>query len=155
MNLLKTLFGRIFHFVIERSARSTTFDSAIQRLADTGERVEQRMAQAAESERNRDTAAHITGIERWGQRRLRTALGASFIRDEHDEYKPDAPSMQGQRDAFRDARRETIALVQQMAVANVPLTQTVLHNDAGNLTVRGWLRYLEQHGAREASRLKG
>ncbi len=154
MNPLKSLLSKVLRFVIERSARSSTFDDATQRLTDAAERVEQRMGQAAESERNRDVAAHITGLERWGQQRLRTALGEPFVHDEHDSYKPDASSMPGQLDAFRDTRRETVALVEQLAAANVPLTQTVLHNDAGDITVRGWLRYLEQHASREASRLK-
>ncbi len=154
MNPLKNLLGRLFRFVIERSARHSSFDDAVQRLTDSQTRVIQRMEQAANTDSNRDVAAHITGIERWGQQRLHTTLGAPLVRDEHDDYRPAAASMAGQADAFRTTRQETLALVQQLAAANVPLAQTATHNSAGALTVRGWLRYLEQHASREASRLK-
>ncbi|MEO8167117.1 MAG: hypothetical protein ABI623_02660, partial [bacterium] len=50
----------------------------------SGAAVAERMARAADTPGNRDVAAHIIGIERWGARRLRTALGDVALADEYE-----------------------------------------------------------------------
>lgn len=53
--------------------------------------------------------------------------------------------------AFAEAREQTIALAHQ--AANLPPSVTARHNDLGDLSVKGWLAYLEGHATRELRRL--
>ena len=98
---------------------------------------------------------HIAGIERWGQSRLRVFVGAPFVRDEYDGYQPGTTlSLDEQRAFFRTTRQETIALAQTLAAAKIADTATVVHNDLGPLTARGWLCYLEMHARFEMKKLR-
>ncbi len=113
------------------------------------------MARTKNAEFAQPLLRHITGIERWGQSRLRAFLGAPLVRDEYDDYRPGKElDLDGQRSAFRETRDETIELVRQIAKANVPDSVTVAHNDFGPLSVRGWLRYLDAHASLESKKLR-
>lgn len=54
--------------------------------------------------------------------------------------------------AFAEAREQTIALAHQ--AANLPPSVTARHNDLGDLSVKGWLAYLEGHATRPEINLR-
>lgn len=95
---------------------------------------------------------HVIGIERWGQARLRVFLGEPFVAGGHRPYLPpdDASWEQLVRD-FAAMRAETVAIAERLAAA-AP-TRAVNHNQLGDLTAHGWLRYLDGHARRELRRL--
>jgi hypothetical protein len=98
---------------------------------------------------------HITGIERWGQRRLQILLGEPPIADEYDGYRPGTDlTLDEQRALFRETRTATLALIDQLQAAGVGDDATAPHNDFGPLTVRGWLRYLDMHANLESKKLR-
>ena len=102
-----------------------------------------------DSEYNRRVLSHIIGIERWGQSRLRVFLGEPLVLDEYNAYRPAREAtwpvlLQG----FADTRDETIRLAQQLASDSLAVP-TVLHNQFGPLTAKGWLQYLSAHASRE------
>ncbi|ADV66356.1 hypothetical protein [Deinococcus maricopensis] len=115
-----------------------------------------RLERTADTPDARATVRHIIGIERWGQARLRVALGqAAFVRDEHHVYKPpkDA-SLQELRETMSQTRSGTVALARALQ-ANPPEAGTsVEHNGLGPLTPKGWLRYLNGHADLESRRLR-
>ena len=124
-------------------------------MSQSGERVARQLAAAANTPTNREQAVHLIGIERWGQRRLRVLLGEPLVLDEYDGYRPaNSKGLPALASAFRTARADTVALVGRLQSAGVAPTATVPHNGMGDLTVRGWLSYLEAHAARESSRVK-
>ncbi|MCJ7624103.1 MAG: hypothetical protein MUO76_11415 [Anaerolineaceae bacterium] len=91
------------------------------------------------------TALHIIGIERWGQRRLRVALGEPFELDEYDEYQPSEDlGWEELIDTFHNARRETAALAKAMGERGDAHIY-IRHNQFGDLSVRSWFRYLDMH----------
>jgi hypothetical protein len=149
------LMNRLLHAIIEFGVRNKTLNELASILSQSGEHVAKQLAAAANTPVNREQAVHLIGIERWGQRRLRVLLGEPLVMDEYDGYRPaDGKGMTALASAFRSARADTVALVGRLQGAGVAPTATVPHNDMGDLTVRGWLSYLEAHAAREGSRVK-
>jgi hypothetical protein len=145
----------ILRILAERSARNLTLDELANRLQRSGGKVARRMRTASDRDWNREAAAHITGIERWGQHRLETALGKPLIMDEYDSYRPDSSrAMSELVAAFEATRAETLALVRRLQQASVSPTMTVAHNELGDLSVRGWLAYLNSHASRESIRIR-
>jgi hypothetical protein len=140
---------------LEGPGKAKSFDAWVTELEKSGAAIEQRMAKTKNPEYAQALLRHITGIERWGQSRLRVFLGAPFVRDEYEGYRPGKElGLEGQRAAFRETRSETIELVRQLQQANVPDSATVAHNDFGPLSARGWLRYLNAHASLESQKLR-
>lgn len=150
MGLRETITNRF----LERPFRNLTAAQMAERLQLDGRVLERTFAAAQSGAANRQLLSHITGIERWGQSRLRVALGAALTMDEYDSYRPpqdaDWTTLQ---DALRSTRQETVALAQQLGQA-VEAGVKIPHNQFGPLTVRSWLRYLDIHANLEAKKLK-
>ena len=122
-------------------------------LEQSGQAIDRRAAAARDTKRAQGVLHHNSGIERWGQSRLRVFLGAPFVHDEYEAYRPGTDlTLDGQRAAFRETRQDTIELVHELQKANVPDSATVMHNDLGPLSVRGWLRYLDMHASFESKK---
>jgi hypothetical protein len=151
---MKNPIGRIFNFFIERQAKKMTLAELAGRLEAGGERLAQRLAQISDSQKNREKLSHVIGIERWGQRRLRVALGEPLLTDEYDGYRP-APELdwQGLWAEFQATRQETVDLARQLEQAGAGDAR-VYHNEMGELSTRGWLHYLNGHADMECKRLK-
>lgn len=82
------LLPTLRNLFLERPARKRDYAYFAGRLEASGKELEARFAVAADSPENRRQLRHIVGLERWGQRRLRTALGEPPIQDEMDQYAP-------------------------------------------------------------------
>jgi hypothetical protein len=130
--------------LFERPAKRKDFDQLADMLQTNGEKIVGRVKQSGKSDRAREALVHLIGIERWGQRRLMVALGEPFIRDEYDDYRPDdVDEWRGLRDAFEATRGHTVELA--AALADAEFNGTIEHNAFGELTPRGWLKYLDFH----------
>jgi hypothetical protein len=104
--------------------------------------LEARYRAAAGDPKALRTLRHVVAIERWGQRRLRVALGdAPFERDESGAYAPpdDAP-YERVLDELR-VRAETVALARRVAAEDKAGGRRRAQR-MGPLTAAGWLRYL-------------
>jgi hypothetical protein len=150
MATLQKLIGLGLRPHAERRGRQRTLDEAARDLEDAGVRIDRHLAGKPDTPANREAIAHCVGIERWGQSRLRGGLGAPFVMDGHHGYRPDPTiGVAALRTAMAATRAETVALARELAAAGVDPAKTVPHNDLGDLTVAGWLAYLEQHAGRE------
>ena len=151
MSIVQRLIGLARRPMAERAARGKGLEQLAAELETSGTFIDARLARAHDTPGHRDAIAHWVGIERWGQRRLRVALGDPFIEDEHHPHRPDeAVGVEALRRAFAETRAETVALVHHLREAGVDPATTVRHNDLGELTVRGWLAYLIQHPEQES-----
>jgi hypothetical protein len=113
--------------------------------------VTRRFQTGSDTTRNRQTASHIVGIERWGQQRLRSLLGEPPVMDEYDGYRPGPDcTLRELADEFPQTRQATLALLQVLADRKIPLTQQVLHNESGLMSVGAWFVYFENHAGRES-----
>jgi hypothetical protein len=142
-------------FVFDKPARQQSLADLAAKMQKSGQTLEQLLATVSDAYANYDCLAHIIGIERWGQRRLRVALGEPLIMDEYDAYRPSiALFWDDLRAEFHTTRQETLELIQQLIQAGVDNTTAVRHNELGIMTVAGWIRYLDMHANLEAKKFK-
>lgn len=151
---MTSLLGRLLHFITERGAKNLTLDDLIGRLEKNTPTIQRWFETVPDIPKNHDLAKHVIGIERWGQRRLRVALGEPFMQEEYDRYRPAAHDMPTLSQEFADTRAETLRIARQLCEQHISPVQQVAHNDMGGVTVRGWLHYLDGHAYRESSRFK-
>ncbi|MBX3001477.1 MAG: DinB family protein [Caldilineaceae bacterium] len=150
-----SVIGTLLRVILERSSRTLTYGQALEKLHNSGESTANRIGKGADTPKNRKQAAHIIGIERWGQRRLKVVQGEPLVIDEYDSYRPtEELSMAEMGNAFHSARQTTLALVSEMQRDGVPLTKEIFHNQAQDLTLRAWLNYLNSHASRESMRIR-
>jgi hypothetical protein len=150
-----SLIGKLLHFVMERSAGKTNLDELQTKLQTASAGLASQMEKGADTPDNRQRASHVIGIERWSQRRLRTLLGEPLVMDEYDSYRPSPDlTLKALGAEFTAARQQTLALIQELRQANCVEGKTVPHNEIGNLSVLGWLVYINSHAAREAQGIK-
>jgi hypothetical protein len=155
MSTFQKILGAMIRPYVKRQARGKTIEDLAQRLEASREPVEARVSAAADTPANREAINHILGIERWGQRRLRVALGEPFERDSYRGYRlPDDALIADLQAGFRDTRSSTIALARELQQAGVDPGRTVPHNDLGDLTLVEWFAYLDGHAARERFRIR-
>jgi hypothetical protein len=153
MTLKERMTGLIAYFVLEQPARQQGLVKLTQNLNDSGEALKRDLERIEDTEQNYNQLRHIIAIEKWGQRRLKVALGEPFVRDENHAYKPDGTtSWEELKDVFTATRAETLTLAE--AFKNNDVKQKVLHNQFGPLSVLAWLRYLENHARLEGKRLR-
>ena len=159
MGIKEALFQGVASLIIERPAKNKSLAQWRETLAANGAAIEQRAAAATDAAKAQNVLRHITGIERWGQNRLRVFLGAPYVRDEYDGYRPgETLDLKGQIAAFHETRAETVELVRQVQAElqadGSALPAAVEHNDFGPLSARGWVAYLDSHANRESTRIK-
>lgn len=154
MALADLLRKPLVNLFLVRPGRKRSLAEWAQKLAQSGEVIGQRAA-AKQTAQAQATLRHITGIERWGQRRLQVALGQPLLHDEYDGYQPAVnDDWATVLDAFRTTRQATVSLVQQLAAAGISDQVLVPHNQFGSLPVRAWLSYLDTHANLESRRIR-
>ena len=149
----------LFHLgalvAVERPVRNAPLPVLSDHLRTSGDKIAARLATACDTAENRRLLSHVTGIERWGQRRLRVALGELFIQDEYDGYRPHREeSWENLIAEFKVTRQETLRLVDEIDKAAAGESLTIDHNQFGSLSVRGWLHYLDMHASGEIQKMR-
>lgn len=155
MGLKEAIMGAAAGVFIERPGHAKSYSEWKDALASSGAAIDARAVTAKDPVQASKVLRHITGIERWGQRRLRILLGEPPIADEYDGYRPGSDlSLDEQRAFFDTTRTATLILIDQLEAAGVGDDVTALHNDFGPLTSRGWLRYLDMHASLESKKFR-
>jgi hypothetical protein len=143
------------NLLIEWPAARRSYRRLGDELERDGAKLEARFSAAPDTPANREHIRHIVGIERWGQRRLRVALGELPVYDEMNGYLPRAAAPVAELNLdFGAARSETVVIARQLEVRHISPKTRVDHNQFGALTVRGWLVYLRFHANVEGGRVK-
>ncbi|UBV42257.1 DinB family protein [Deinococcus taeanensis] len=149
--------GLVVNRVLERPASRSSYTDLAQSLERSGTFLTGRAARAADTHANRELLAHIIGIERWGQQRLRAALGSHA--DQTDSYHGYRPAQDATLDELRalvtSTRAHTVDLARRLHRSAPDDALTILHNSLGPLSAKAWLRYLTQHADLESRRLRG
>jgi hypothetical protein len=140
--------------MIDRPARKKSAQDLISSLDEGRDALLTRYDAAQDNDANHKVMTHIIGIERWGQTRLRQALGEPPGEVEYDTYRPPQDTPWGDlRPLFEETRAETIRLAGDLDTAG-KLDAVVPHNTFGDFSIRGWLSYLASHSNLESKRLK-
>jgi hypothetical protein len=95
----------------------------------------------------------MIGIERWELRRIRVALGEPVINEEYDAYRPAEQDWSQLRASLRSARLATIAMGKTLRMAGVDANTRIMHNQFGEISLLGWLFYLDLHARIESMRI--
>ncbi len=155
MTIKHQLLRPIVYLILEMPASKLSYEDLAQRLENSCETITERITVVDDTPGNHEQLRHVIGIERWGQRRLRVALGEPFVLDELEGYKPSYavkwPALQTE---FRNTRHETIALARKLGKAKIDPSLKILHNSYGLLSPRGWLRHLDIHASTESKRIR-
>lgn len=147
--------GTILRIVTQFQVRNKSIEELIASTEAEGKTLVARTADKPDTPPNRQVLRHIIGIERWGQRRLKTFAGEPPIQDEYNGYQPaETLDFNALRATFEQTRAETIALVREIQQRGITTKATVRHNDMGDLTVANWLRYLTMHANLEMRQFK-
>lgn len=152
----KQIVAVVKNLMLERPARAAgraKLKANLERSqVEINSRLEALAVNAATETKHHTTLRHIIAIERWGQARLRVLLGEPFKDDNNHAYKPpESSSWESLRAAFNATRTETLGLADTLP--DDKLGSRVFHNDLGEMTALGWLRYLSIHAATEAKRI--
>ena len=140
--------------MVERPAKRKGFEGLMRDLESHHQTFPKHLQECGENEQNRKKLRHVIGIERWGQNRLRVALGQAYQHDEYHGYKPDKSlSWEALIQSYEKTRSTTLDLAKQIH-ASTGVEIKVEHNQWGSLTTRGWLQYLETHARLEGQRIK-
>jgi hypothetical protein len=150
-----SVMGPVIRFFLEVQVANRSYDRIARQLQSSQKGVSDRIFNASEKHNNHKLARHIVGIERWGQHRLRCALGEPLVLDDVDGYILKESHSGGHiAQDFDIARRETLALVQVLGATAGIEKQKVQHNELGPLSVKGWLMYLNAHAEIESKKLR-
>lgn len=155
MGLKETIMQAVAGVFVERPGQSKSLAEWQAALEAGGVAIDRRAAAAKDPVQASKVLRHISGIERWGQRRLRTLLGEPPVTDEYDSYRPGVDlTLDEQREVFRQTRAATVELAAMLSTTGVGDSATALHNEFGPLSARGWLRYLELHANLESKKIR-
>jgi hypothetical protein len=137
---------------LENPSKDKSFAQLRSMLELSGTQIRARLESG---EPNLKLLRHVITIERWGQNRLRSALGeVRFVLDQSGQYAPAATLGWAELKAeFANVRQETLEISRRLELAN-PMPGPVVHNQFGPVTVKGWLRYLEIHASTELRKLR-
>jgi DinB superfamily len=137
---------------LENPAKSKSFAQLRSALESSGVQMQARLESGKS---NPELLRHIIQIESWGQNRLRSSLGeVQFEMDRSRAYAPDAAlGWDELKSEFARVRQETLEIARRLESANPP-PGSVVHNQFGLLSVKGWLRYLNVHASTELRKLR-
>jgi hypothetical protein len=151
---MKRTLQAIQHFIalliIELPARAAGLDRLITRLEKNGQALEKRFLKTNDRPANQQILTHMIGIERWGQRRLRVALGEALVPEEYDHYRPEQQDWRKLQETFLSVRQETVSLGKSLRMAGVDPNTSIHHNQFGEISLLGWFYYLNLHASIES-----
>ncbi len=155
MALRETVLKLVAPLFIENPAQKQSFAQLTLRLEKSQGEIADRIngVKARNLERHRATMRHIIGIERWGTERLKVALGEAFKPDGQKDYHPDPNTdFAALLEDFNNTRLETLRVAKLVEQQNP--NAKIEHNGLGELSIKGWLAYLNIHSSMESQKLR-
>jgi hypothetical protein len=150
MNLVRFIFRTVFQLQV----RNKSLPDLIRAAEESGKTITAYLADKADTPKNRQQLRHIIGIERWGQRRLKTLLGEPPLQDEYERYQPaETLDFKTLANEFAQTRHATVDLLRVLQ-QNGAATGTAYHNAMGDVPITIWTRYLTTHAEFERKRIK-
>jgi hypothetical protein len=140
--------------LLERKIQGKSYKGYSQLFEESCRLIQSLIDRAEDNSKNRWELLHIIGMERWMQSRMRVALGAPFIQEEYDSYRPpeDTP-WQDLKRTFFDVREASCDLCIEFEAKNVDPAQKIVHNSVGEMSVKAWMEYVLSHSNRHAKRM--
>lgn len=152
MSRVMRFFGR---YVLDKPARANSYEQIHTNFESNTRAVLENIRKAnPKEEMNHRLITHIIGIERWSQTHLREFFGDAPGEHEYDLYRPaQDTAWEALSDLFSETRQQTLALIDQLSTTD-PQSTLIEHNTYGDLSAKGWLRYMATHALLESKKLK-
>ncbi|MEM9774012.1 MAG: hypothetical protein AAF902_05495 [Chloroflexota bacterium] len=143
--IIQTVAPMVFDWL----GKGTSVPDAAAELEASGKRNMQQLMEKMPTEHNYRKLNHLIGIERWGHRRIKTALGETAVIEEYDSYRPAfGLSWNELQDIYQVTRDETLNLANAIEEKDASDIR-VMHNEFGKITAKEWLIYLKLHANAE------
>jgi hypothetical protein len=154
-----SIMSRIIHFVggifFERPVRGMSAEALRAKLSASQSTFLAALRDKSDSAANKELLAHIIGIERWAQARIKQAHTGVIITEEYDGYRPAPDTSYVDLVHIADTTRtDSIALLQAVTAANIALTTPIEHPQFGTLSLAAWFQYILSHSMIEAKKLR-
>ncbi len=151
---VRAVAPNLFQVVQRYSGQQSTAE--LQDALDaSGQRISQKLMGMQPIKHNYYKLRHMIGIEKWGQSRLRVALGEPFVMEEYNGHLPPIGlSWNELQDLFAETRAQTIAIASEIQLNDSYHSYRILHNQFGELPVDGWLTYLRVHADGEFMQMR-
>lgn len=151
MNPISMLFKLYFTWQV----RNKSLNELISAAEAGGKTIMDNLKDKPDTPANRKQMRHIIGIERWGQRRLKTLLGEPPLTDEYDGYQPaESLDFNALKAEFKSTRAETAKILRTIQKKGLAKTGKALHNGMGEIPITIWAGYLTMHANFEHKRIK-
>ena len=140
--------------LFERNTKGKSYADNKRQLEESATLVQSMIDEASDNEKSRQELLHIIGMERWMQSRMKVVLGEPFTQEEYDGYRPpEDAGWQDLKQAFIQTRHDSYDICDALATKNVDGSQTVTHNQLGELSIRAWMEYMLIHSRDHAKRM--
>ena len=147
--------GMIFRLYFTWQSRNKSLNELISQSEASGKTIWDDLKDKSDTPANREKLRHIIGIERWGQRRLKTLLGEPPLTDEYNGYQPaESLDFKALRAEFKSTRAETAKLLRTLQKKGLAKTGQAYHNSMGEIPITVWAGYLTMHANMEYKRIK-
>ncbi|MCB9147777.1 MAG: DinB family protein [Caldilineaceae bacterium] len=147
--------GMIFRLYFTWQSRNKSLNELISQSEASGKTILDGLKDKSDTPANREKLRHIIGIERWGQRRLKTLLGEPPLTDEYNGYQPaESLDFKALRAEFKSTRAETAKLLRTLQKKGLAKTGQAYHNSMGEIPITVWAGYLTMHANMEYKRIK-
>jgi len=145
----------IFRSIFQLQTINKSLPDLIRGAEEGGQTLAAHLEGKPDTPANRQQMRHLIGIERWGQRRLKTMLGEPPIQDEYEGYQPaETLDLAALRTEFSATRAETLNIVNAIKAKGIAETAKAYHNGMGDVSLNLWIRYLTMHANFEGKRVK-
>ena len=146
--------GMIFRLYFTWQSRNKSLNELISQSEASGKTILDGLKDKSDTPANREKLRHIIGIERWGQRRLKTLLGEPPLTDEYNGYQPaESLDFKALRAEFKSTRAETAKLLRTLQKKGLAKTGQAYHNSMGEIPITVWAGYLTMHANMEYKRI--
>ena len=146
--------GMIFRLYFTWQSRNKSLNELISQSEASGKTIWDDLKDKSDTPANREKLRHIIGIERWGQRRLKTLLGEPPLTDEYNGYQPaESLDFKALRAEFKSTRAETAKLLRTLQKKGLAKTGQAYHNSMGEIPITVWAGYLTMHANMEYKRI--
>jgi hypothetical protein len=154
-----SIMSRIIHFVggifFERPVRGMSAEALRAKLSASQSTFLAALRNKSDSVANKALLAHIIGIERWAQARIKQGHTGVIIHEEYNGYRPAPDTSYADLVHIADTTRtDSIALLHTIITANIALTTPIEHPQFGTLSLAAWVQYIMSHSMIEAKKLR-
>ncbi len=142
------------YVLFELPTRKKNATQLAQALKKSGQTIIAHLNGVEGNLRQEEVLRTMIGIERWGQRRLKVAMGGQLVEDTYEAYLPShSRAWRHLLDDFSEERQDTVELAKDIDMDG-DLDTKIPHHDWGPLSPLAWIKYIEKQTGFECRKIR-